>query len=81
MPNFAIIENGKVVNVVVAEPDFAAQRGWVSLPVDAGIDWDYVDGQFVDNRPVPERVAPPTLTREELLAQISALAAQVQALE
>ena len=83
MANFAIIENGKVVNVVVAEADFAAEQGWVELTGHAGIDWDYVNGQFVDNRPIPEVVTPPVApapTREELLAQLNALAAQIQAL-
>jgi len=80
MPNFAIIENGKVVNSVVAEADYAAEQGWVALPDDAGIDWDYVDGQFVDNRPAPEVVTPPTPTKEELLAQLNALSAQIQSL-
>lgn len=80
MPNFAIIENGKVVNAVVAEVDYAAEQGWVELTGDAGVDWDYVDGQFVDNRPVPEVVTPPAPTKEELLAQLQALQAQIQAL-
>jgi hypothetical protein len=78
MPNFAIIENGKVVNTVVAEADYAATQGWVALPDGVGIDWDYINGQFVDNRPVPEVVTPPAPTKEELLAQINALAAQIQ---
>jgi hypothetical protein len=81
MPNFAIIENGKVVNAVVSEADYAAEQGWVELIGSAGIDWDYVNGQFVDNRPVPVVVTPPTPTKEELLAQLNALSAQIQALE
>ena len=80
MPNFAIIENGKVINAVVAEADYAAEQGWVALPDNAGIDWDYVNGQFVDNRPVPEIVARPAPTKEELLAQLNALSAQIQSL-
>jgi hypothetical protein len=80
MPNFAIIENGKVINIVVAEPDYAAEKGWIALPDDAGADWDYIDGQFVDNRPVPEVVTPSAPTREELLAQLNALSAQIQSL-
>jgi hypothetical protein len=81
MPNFAIIENGKVVNSVVAEASYAAEQGWVALPDDAGIDWDYVDGQFVDNRPVPEVVTQtPLPTKEELLVQLNALSAQIQSL-
>jgi hypothetical protein len=80
MPNFAIIQDEKVVNTVVAEADFAAEQGWVELTGVVCIGWDYVDGQFVDNRPVPEVVAPPAPTKEELLAQLNALSAQIQAL-
>lgn len=80
MPNFAIIENGKVVNVAVAEADYAAGQGWIDLPDGVGIDWDYVNGQFVDNRPAPEVITPPAPTKEELLAQLNAIAAQIQAL-
>lgn len=80
MKNYAIIENGKVVNTVVAEADYAATQGWV-LCESGGIDWDYVDGQFIDNRPVPEVVTPPAPTKEQLMAQLNALSAQIQALE
>ena len=79
MKNYAIIENGKVVNTVVADADYAATQGWVEL-TSGGIDWDYVNGQFVDNRPVPEVVTPPVPTKEELLAQLNALQVQIQAL-
>ena len=80
MPNYAIIENGKVVNLVVAEADYAATQGWVACPDTAGIGWDYANGQFVDNRPVPEVVAPVVPTKEELLAELQALQAQNNAL-
>ena len=80
MPNFAVIENGKVVNAVVADTAYAAEQGWVELTGVVGIGWDYVNGQFVDNRPAPEVVTPPAPTREELLAQLNALSAQIQAL-
>jgi hypothetical protein len=80
MPNFAVIQDGKVVNTVVADTAYAAEQGWVELTGVVCIGWDYVDGQFVDNRPVPEVVAPPAPTKEELLAQLNALSAQIQAL-
>lgn len=80
MPNFALIENGKVVNTVVAEADYAATQGWVELTNNAGIGWDYANGQFVDNRPVPVVVTTPAPTKEELLAQLQAIQAQIQAL-
>ena len=80
MPNFAIIQDGKVVNAVVADTAYAAEQGWVELTGVVGIGWDYVNGQFVDNRPVPEVITPPAPTKEELLAQLNALSAQIQAL-
>lgn len=80
MPNFAIIENGKVVNTVVAEAEHAAEQGWVALPDGAGIDWDYINGQFVDNRPAPVVGTPPEPTKEQLLAELQALTAKINAL-
>lgn len=77
MPNYAIIENGKVINTVVAESDYATEQGWVKLPEGVGIDFDYVNGQFVDNRPKPEIVEQPQPTKEELLAQIQALTEKI----
>jgi hypothetical protein len=80
MNNFAIIENGLVVNAVVAEADYAAQQGWVLLTEGAGIDWSYIDGQFVDNRPKPEVVEPPVQTKDQLLAELQALTTKIQSL-
>ena len=80
MNNFAIIENGLVINSVVAETDYAAQQGWVLLTAKAGIGWSYINGQFVDNRPRPEVVQPPAPTKEELLAELQSLTAKIQAL-
>jgi len=81
MAKYAIVENGKVVNTVLAEADFAAEQGWIACQEEVGIDWDYVDGQFVDNRPIPPAPEPPPApTKEELLAQLQALQAQIQAL-
>jgi hypothetical protein len=81
MPNYAVIENGKVINTVAAEADYAQTQGWVEL-TSGGIDWDYTNGQFVDNRPQPPVPEPaPAPTKEELMAQLAALSAQIQALE
>jgi len=33
---YAIIEGGKVVNVAVAEPEFAAEQGWIEAPAEVG---------------------------------------------
>jgi hypothetical protein len=79
MLNFAVIEDGKVINTVVAEAAYASEQGWVELTGFAGIGWDYVNGQFVDNRPVPE-VTLIEPTKEELLVQLAELSAKIQAL-
>lgn len=79
MPNYAVIESGKVVNMCVAALSDTKPSNWV-LCESGGIGWDYTNGQFVDNRPVPEAVIPPAPTKEELLAQLNALAAQIQSL-
>lgn len=51
---YAVIENDKVVNVVVAEADYAESQGWILISDKAGIGWDYINGEFVDNRPAPD---------------------------
>ena len=75
---YAIIENGIVSNVVIADAETASFNGWVECP-DAGPLWTYANGVFTE--PVfVERVVP-TPTKEQLLAQLNALQAQIQALE
>ena len=79
---YAIIKNDVAVNVVVADAEYAAQQGWIECP-DAGPGWTYADGVFtapvvVEPEPIP---APPAPTKEELLAQLNTLSAQIQALE
>ena len=82
MASYAIIENGLVVNAAEAEADYATEQGWVLLTEGAGIGWSYVDGEFVDLRPAPEPTpAPPLPTKEELLAQLQVLQAQINGLE
>jgi hypothetical protein len=56
LKNYAHIVDGKVVNVSVWDgvAPYEPAEELVEIPegVTAGIDWDYVDGVFVDNRPV-----------------------------
>lgn len=76
---YAIIENERVINVVLADAELAAQNGWVDCP-QAGPGWKYVNGQFTEPDPVVA-TPPPAPTKEQLLAQLQALQAQIQALE
>jgi hypothetical protein len=75
---FAIIENGIVSNVVIADAEIASANGWVECPV-AGPQWTYANGVFTAPAVVEPTVTTPT--KEELLAQLNALTAQIQALE
>lgn len=57
MKRYAHIVDGKVVNVSLWDGSTAwtPAEEVVEIPegVTAGPEWDYVDGVFVDNRPVP----------------------------
>ena len=78
---YAVIQNGVVANIVVSDAEFAATQGWVACPDEVGIGWAF-DG--VNTSPPPEMPAPeplPAPTKEQLLAQLNALSAQIQALE
>ena len=45
--DYAIIENNKVVNIAVAEPEYAAEQGLVLLEPGFGIGSLYVNGGFL----------------------------------
>jgi len=77
---YAIIENGLVANVVVADAEFAAQNGWIACP-DAGPSWKYDGTNFTEPDPLPAPTPAPAPTKEELMAQITALSNKIQALE
>jgi len=75
---YAIIENGTVVNVVVADAEYAQSQGWIECP-DAGPNWTYADGVFT--APVVVEPTPaPAPTKEQLLAELQALTAKINAL-
>lgn len=62
MKNMAHIDNGKVVNVSLWDgiSEWHPDEQVVEIPQDqvVGIGWDYVDGVFIDNRPVETFVIP-----------------------
>ena len=77
MNKYAIIEDGLVVNVVIGQTEIAPNQILVECE-NAGPNWTYADGVFT-----APAVAKPTVitpTKEELLAQLNAISAQIQAL-
>jgi hypothetical protein len=77
---YAIIENGVVINVAEADAEFAVQQGWVECPT-AGPGWTYANGVFTAPPPAPIPEPPPAPTKEQLMAELAALTAKIQALE
>lgn len=83
--NYAKIENGLITNVVVADATFAAEHGLVEFPTyindkAVGIGWKHDGTNFTEPDPVvaPVVIAP---TKEELMVELAALTAKIQALE
>lgn len=77
---YAVIENGKVVNLVISDADYAAQQQWVLADENVQIGFDLINGAFVDNRQAPEVAQIDQPTKEELLAQLEAIQKQILAL-
>jgi hypothetical protein len=75
-----IIKNDIVINTIEVESlDF--MPGLIEAPSGTGIGWSYINGQFIDNRPQPEVVAPVAPTKEQLLAELQILTSKINALE
>jgi len=83
---YGFIVDGVVNDVIVADEDFATEHGLIEVPdyvngEACGRGWLYSGGTFTKpaeiNVPVAAVAEP---TKEELLAQLNALAAQIQAL-
>jgi hypothetical protein len=82
---YAKIENGVITNTVVADAAFAAEHGLVEFPTyinnkAVGISWKYDGTNFTEPDPIVIEPAPAP-TKAELMAQLTALSAQIQALE
>lgn len=66
---YAIIENGKVINIVTAPAELATAQGWIESDI-AQINDDFIDGAF---RPPPVDTAPiAAQTRERRNALLAA---------
>ena len=76
---YAIIKNGVVDNVVLADAQIASDNGWIECPA-AGPGWTYANGVFTAPA-VVEPTEPPAPTKEQLMAELAALTAKIQALE
>lgn len=73
-----VIADGKIINTIEVESlDF--MPGLVEATI-GDIGWDYIDGQFIDNRPVASEPTS-TPTKEELMIELAALTTKIQAIE
>ena len=69
--NYAIIENGIVVNVAMADPEYADAQGWIAAQ-GAGIGWAW-DGETFTAPPAPPEPVPQSVTMRQ--ARLALLAA------
>lgn len=44
---YAIIENGVVINMALADPNFATEQGWQIIPDDIDIGWIWDGSNFI----------------------------------
>lgn len=59
---YAVIENNVVVNIAIATPEVAAERGWLECPDGVGIGWTF-DGVGEALPPAPDTERKSTLAR------------------
>jgi hypothetical protein len=79
MKTYAIIENNKVINTIIYEDDVIVTE-YPECPSNAGIGFSYINGNFIDDRPVIAAAPIVQLSKDELIEQIKILSEQVQAL-
>lgn len=60
---YAIIEDGIVANIALADDDFAVEQGWIEAPAEVGIGWLY-DGDFTAPE-TPTASVPISVTRRQ----------------
>jgi hypothetical protein len=75
-----VIENGIVVNTIIVE-SLSVLPNLVSAENGGDIGWRYDGTSYVAPDPLPEPEPAPAPTKEQLMAQLTALSAQIQALE
>jgi hypothetical protein len=82
---WAYNNNGVLYDVVMTHPSILFPQGYadqfIEVPDEAVNGW-FWDGENVSEPPAPEPIlVPPPPTKEELLAQLQALQAQIETLE
>jgi len=63
---YAVIENGVVKNIALAEPEFAQEQGWVLAPDGVSYGWTYTGSVF---SPLPPPSPPTSQQLSDLRSQ------------
>jgi hypothetical protein len=75
-----VIENGIVVNTIIVE-SLSVLPNLVSAENGGDIGWRYDGTSYVAPDPLPAPTPAPAPTKEQLMAELAALTAKIQALE
>lgn len=67
---YAIIENEKIVNIALASPEVAQERGWIECPEGVDIGWTF-DDQGQAHPPAPDLEALAAEIRERRDTQLA----------
>lgn len=68
---YAVVQNGMVVNVAVATPDYAASQGWIECPAGVGVGWIF-DSTGEPLPPPPDTEGQAARIRSERDAKLTA---------
>lgn len=72
MVRYAVIEQGIVTNVVIADPELAASNGWIEAVGSVGPGWTYDGGNFAEPAPAPEPV-PALISDRQFFQQLAVM--------
>jgi hypothetical protein len=68
---YAIIQNNRIQNIVIAEKNYAEQQGWVLVEDTVGIGYEFIDGSWVNPNPITIDLALSVRTQRNILLEES----------
>lgn len=81
MKKYAVIRDGYVFTITeTTDEGLAAAEGWIPAPEGIAFGWKYVNGQFIESEST-NSTSLNLPTKEQLMAELAALTAKINAME